>query len=614
MDDKPTISACMMVKNEEKLLPQCLESIKDVVDEIIIVDTGSKDKTVEIAESYGAKIFHHPWENDFSKHRSQSISYATGDWIFIIDADEVLLPESREEVLKAVKHKSIDSIFATVRSMFEESRGEAVHNSIRFFRNNGIIHYEGRVHNLIVGEKKSLQCPIYMLHYGYNLDAETSKKKFERTTSLLKKDIEDNPENPKAYHYLSASYLSEGLFDKAAKEAMKAIELSEKFNHDDFLYLWSHYIAAFSYINMGKFDQSVDVSLRALRKYPDHLDSHYLLSLAYLEKKEWENFFKHSKEYFRLIEEVKKNPGKFGPLVHNTFNHSWKAFLFLGYAFLENGEEEKANSAFDCAYDKAPDKSEYYWLLGRYFKEKNHYPEAKDNMAKALEHKPEAKKILYDYAILSNTLGDKEEEKRALQRLLGLDPDDSEALFSLANLYLHEAKIEDSLGLYEKILATNKNHLGALTNMGNALRRVGTPEKAIKYLEEAVKASPLSIEANSNLAYAYYESENFRSAREIFQKVCQIDNNLEDIHLYLAIIELKNMDLEACVFECDHLLRILGMPRDEILNGIPDLAEKFIEIGNRFEAFQKSHLTSLACGIANDLLQISTGNRTAMPA
>jgi cellulose synthase/poly-beta-1,6-N-acetylglucosamine synthase-like glycosyltransferase len=80
---KPTISLCMMVKNEEKFLPQCLDSVRNYVDEIIIVDTGSTDRTVEIAEKYTDKIYFHPWEEDFSKHRNQSISYATGDWIFI---------------------------------------------------------------------------------------------------------------------------------------------------------------------------------------------------------------------------------------------------------------------------------------------------------------------------------------------------------------------------------------------------------------------------------------------------------------------------------------------------------------------------------------------------
>ena len=72
------ISLCMIVKDEERFLPQCLNSVKGYVDEIIVVDTGSTDRTVDIAKRYGAKIYHHPWENDFSKHRNLSISNATG--------------------------------------------------------------------------------------------------------------------------------------------------------------------------------------------------------------------------------------------------------------------------------------------------------------------------------------------------------------------------------------------------------------------------------------------------------------------------------------------------------------------------------------------------------
>ena len=90
---KKTISLCMIVKDEEEFLPGCLESVKEAVDEIIIVDTGSTDRTVEIAKSYGAKVYFHPWENDFSKARNYSISYATGDWIMYLDADEELFKE-----------------------------------------------------------------------------------------------------------------------------------------------------------------------------------------------------------------------------------------------------------------------------------------------------------------------------------------------------------------------------------------------------------------------------------------------------------------------------------------------------------------------------------------
>ena len=87
---QPKLSLCMIVKNEQRWLEDCLNSVKDLVDEMIIVDTGSQDNTVEIAHRFGAKVFDHPWNGDFSEARNHSLGYATGDWILVLDADERL--------------------------------------------------------------------------------------------------------------------------------------------------------------------------------------------------------------------------------------------------------------------------------------------------------------------------------------------------------------------------------------------------------------------------------------------------------------------------------------------------------------------------------------------
>ncbi|MCH8018826.1 glycosyltransferase family 2 protein, partial [candidate division KSB1 bacterium] len=87
---KPSLSLCMIVKNEEEYLQECLESIEDVVDEIIVVDTGSTDRTVEIARQFDAEVHHIPWNDDFAAARNESIKHASGDWILQLDADERL--------------------------------------------------------------------------------------------------------------------------------------------------------------------------------------------------------------------------------------------------------------------------------------------------------------------------------------------------------------------------------------------------------------------------------------------------------------------------------------------------------------------------------------------
>src|SRR5471030_3198558 len=93
---KNQVSLCMIVKDEEEYLPRCLSSINDIVDEIIIVDTGSTDKTVDIAKKFGAKVYYFKWNNNFSEARNESLKYATKDWILILDADDEFYVEDRK--------------------------------------------------------------------------------------------------------------------------------------------------------------------------------------------------------------------------------------------------------------------------------------------------------------------------------------------------------------------------------------------------------------------------------------------------------------------------------------------------------------------------------------
>ena len=95
---KPRLSVCMIVKNEERFLGQCLASVKDIADELIVIDTGSTDRTVEIAREHGAQVGHFEWCNDFAAARNASIAPATGDWILFLDADEELSPAEKQNL------------------------------------------------------------------------------------------------------------------------------------------------------------------------------------------------------------------------------------------------------------------------------------------------------------------------------------------------------------------------------------------------------------------------------------------------------------------------------------------------------------------------------------
>jgi Glycosyltransferases involved in cell wall biogenesis len=139
----------MIVKNEERFLPLCLDSVKDYVDEMIIVDTGSSDGTVEIAKSYNAKVYHHPWENSFSKARNYSLKYATSEWILILDADEEIDKIDAPRLKEVLKDDRTNVILLPVFSKSYKGKNLGVGNSERIFRNHLDFRYEGIVHNIL---------------------------------------------------------------------------------------------------------------------------------------------------------------------------------------------------------------------------------------------------------------------------------------------------------------------------------------------------------------------------------------------------------------------------------------------------------------------------------
>jgi glycosyltransferase involved in cell wall biosynthesis len=111
----------MIVKDEEANLNSCLDSVRTLVDEIIVVDTGSTDKTTEIARSYGAIIHVFPWNNDFSSARNESLKYATGEWILVLDADEVLDVNDHASIRQLIAAKGVDAYSLVQRTYLKQS-------------------------------------------------------------------------------------------------------------------------------------------------------------------------------------------------------------------------------------------------------------------------------------------------------------------------------------------------------------------------------------------------------------------------------------------------------------------------------------------------------------
>ncbi|MFB5762033.1 glycosyltransferase family 2 protein [Paenibacillus medicaginis] len=152
--DKPSISLCMIVRNEEKYLPKCLSSVQRIVDEIIIVDTGSTDDTVAIAKAFGAKVIEMPWQDSFAAARNRSFDEATGDWILWLDADEemdVNEADKLKELLTrdAVREQRIEGIQFVFYNYVDVGGVESILLH-RMVRNRPQYRFEERVHEQIL--------------------------------------------------------------------------------------------------------------------------------------------------------------------------------------------------------------------------------------------------------------------------------------------------------------------------------------------------------------------------------------------------------------------------------------------------------------------------------
>lgn len=257
------ISLCMIVRDEEKNLPKCLASVKHFVDEMIVMDTGSRDNTREIARASGAILHTEEWQGNFSHHRNRVIAHASYPWIMVVDADECLQAMKPDQILniKIAINKMPDEITGLsmeINDVDPEGNLRLKQNGVRIFR-AGHAHYRGIVHNEIVIGGLVATIDLKLIHTGH--DDDSVEKKYARSEELLQKRIKNKPYDWDAWYYLANLYFEKG----AIKEGVKCAR--QCFNHlpqgmrrkPDVTYFTLYYSLAMVYLDsaMKESDKSV---------------------------------------------------------------------------------------------------------------------------------------------------------------------------------------------------------------------------------------------------------------------------------------------------------------------------------------------------------------------
>lgn len=229
---EPRLSVCLITRNEEPFLDRCLNSVKPIAHQIVVVDTGSTDRTVEIAKRHGAEVHSFAWCDDFSAARNAALERATGDWVLILDADEELPPSSHAILGKHIREASV---MAYRLPIVDAGREDEERNFVpRLFRNAPGIHFVGRVHEQAFSSLEPLRAEwnlenrlgaATLMHHGYAREVSSGRNKSERNLRLLKMAIVEQPDDANVRMNLGLELARSGDLEAGIEEYQKALKI-----------------------------------------------------------------------------------------------------------------------------------------------------------------------------------------------------------------------------------------------------------------------------------------------------------------------------------------------------------------------------------------------------
>lgn len=488
---RPTLSLCMIVKNEERFLARCLDSVKDVVDEMIIVDTGSTDRTVEIAKSYGAKVYFHEWKNDFAEARNASLEKATGDWILVMDADEVLVPSSVEELyrLASTQPKAVYCARIVNETSRDEHQGMGYgfeHFMARFFPNDPKIRYCGMVHERIVPESGS-DVPILagrdivIRHAGYRNDIALGRTKRLRNLQLLERTVEAYPDHPFYRYSLGAAYYEIGRLKSALEQLDAGYKAATAWPDETFgkgiavaiLQLMSVISEGLGELDLAR--GYLEGALRIESSNPD-----VLFALGELCRKTGD--FKSAITFYEKA--ISPTSKWFAGVTHDPSTNTWKPRLGLCATYCAMKEWDRAEDEFITGMRSFGAERDFLAACGAFIKSLNQSPD------------PGARRII---AYLSEFLAHNESVTWAKQNNVQdtskpVPKDHSLSIEETLNAATRAYELGDYTGaiaLYTKVSdAGYASHPEFYLNYGRALKIAGYKREALPVLLKALDYRP----------------------------------------------------------------------------------------------------------------------------
>lgn len=345
----PGISQCMIVKNEEKNIERALSWGKGIVSQQIVVDTGSTDRTIEIAKEMGAAVYQFTWNSDFSAAKNYAISKARCEWIAFLDADEYFSPEDVKKLsscIKRVDKTAYDAITATFINLDNDGKILDVRSHLRIFRNLPGLRYYRRIHE---GLKKDngtelriadMTEELSIYHTGYGEEETQKKQRLRRNLDLILAELAEHPDDYEMYGYLGNEYEGMGELEQAEKSYKKAVSLmpeAVKGRYDvTSSELWRRFLNVLSLIPGKSESELLEVYRQAKEGWPEDGDYDYIMGQYYGSHGNYQCAEQHLRAALLLLEKY-----GYGDKSSRLSGNILKAYEMLAMCCFNNGNLEE---------------------------------------------------------------------------------------------------------------------------------------------------------------------------------------------------------------------------------------------------------------------------------
>lgn len=545
---KPTLSAVLIARNEEKHIADCIESVRPVCDEIVVVDTGSTDATVAIAERFGAKVSTFEWCDDFSAARNHALSVATCSWCLWIDADERLDPQSYGAILSALVRPHFGGFTIPIVNFLneDESQDQIVHTPCRLFQRLPGVAFEGRIHEQIAPSIQRLGLPIAMLdarilHYGYRQSEVVEKRKHDRTISLLEKTLEENPDDDFQQFNLANAYYTAGRYEDALPWFEEAADnIQPGAHHGQFAFQsW-----AFCLFALGRFEEAIAVCERANEQgFPGPLVEYArAFALKQLNRNE------EALEVISRAERMQLDPRETG----DRSILEYKLRFLRAQVHTARGETEEAEQAYREVVAKVPGFYPAHLGLALELKRQGRVAEALDVAQVALRADEEHAAIAVDLAVAcAEEMGDPFAAVRICEEAARAHPG-SRPIWERWLAWAERAEDWPSVVAACSFFA---HHFDAeadvLIRAGRALMHTGQYQLALQCFEDACALEPENANAYWHVGDLFSRCERWAEAALAYRKGLTLDSTNADAWFTLgnALYYLGKPDASVLALE-----------------------------------------------------------------